>query len=54
MPVYEYLCLDCHKAFEKIITLTEHDKEPITCPHCGSKRVEQEPAAFFAVTGRKS
>jgi hypothetical protein len=26
----------------------------ISCPHCGSKNVEQEAAAFFAVTGKKS
>ena len=24
------------------------------CPHCGSEHVEQEAAAFFAVTSRKS
>ena len=34
--------------------LAEHDKERISCPHCGSKNVEQEAAAFFAVTGKKS
>jgi hypothetical protein len=26
----------------------------ISCPHCGSKNVEQEAAAFFAVAGKKS
>jgi putative FmdB family regulatory protein len=53
MPVYDYLCLDCHKSFEKILTLPEHDR-PVTCPHCGSKHVEQEPVAFFAVTSKKT
>lgn len=54
MPVYDYVCLDCHKPFEIPLTLTEHDKENPKCPHCGSKNVEQEAAAFFAVTSRKS
>ena len=54
MPVYEYICNDCKKSFETVLTLAEHDKERISCPHCGSKNVEQEAAAFFAVTGKKS
>ena len=49
MPIYEYVCKDCHKSVEKILTLVEHDKEPIACPDCGSKNVDQEAAAFFAV-----
>jgi putative FmdB family regulatory protein len=53
MPVYDYICLDCHKSFEKILSLPEHD-QTVTCPHCGSKHVEQEPVAFFAVTSKKS
>jgi putative FmdB family regulatory protein len=53
MPVYDYLCRDCHKTFELILSLHEHD-EVVKCPHCGSKNVEQEPAAFFAVTSSKS
>lgn len=54
MPVYDYLCKDCHKTFEMALTLAEHDKQPITCPSCGSKNVEQEFSSFFAVTSKKS
>jgi putative FmdB family regulatory protein len=54
MPLYDYVCLDCHKPFETVLTLNEHDKQAPKCPHCGSKNVEQEAAAFFAVTSRKS
>jgi putative FmdB family regulatory protein len=54
MPVYDYVCLDCHKSFETVLTLNEHDQHTPKCPHCGSKKVEQEAAAFFAVTSRKS
>ena len=54
MPVYDYICKDCQKHFEEILTLSEHDHENVKCPHCGSKNVEQEAAEFFAVTSRKS
>jgi putative FmdB family regulatory protein len=53
MPVYDYVCNDCHKPFELVLTLREHDDQ-IKCPKCGSKNVEQEATAFFAVTGKKS
>ena len=54
MPVYDYVCLDCHQSFETVLTLNEHDKENPKCPHCGSKNVEQEAAAFFAVDPRRA
>ncbi len=55
MPVYDYICKSCHQEFEKIITLREHEDDPqVTCPHCGSRDVEQEATAFYAVTGKKS
>jgi putative FmdB family regulatory protein len=53
VPVDDYLCHDCHKDFEKVLTLTELDL-PVTCPKCRSKNVEQEAKAFFAVTSKKS
>ena len=55
MPVYEYVCEDCHEEFEEVLTLTEHDHvEEISCPNCGGKNIEQEAAGFFAVTSKKS
>jgi putative FmdB family regulatory protein len=54
MPIYEYLCKDCRNLFERILTLAAHDREPIACPTCGSKNVEQELTAFYAVTSKKS
>jgi len=54
MPIYDYVCKDCHKEFETVLTLREHDRETVTCPKCGSKNVEQEAAGFFAVTAKKS
>jgi putative FmdB family regulatory protein len=54
MPVYEYVCNECHTAFEVILTIKEHDKEEIFCPKCGCKKVEQAAAEFYAVTSHKS
>lgn len=54
MPQYEYFCRDCKKKFSTILTLAEHDKENIVCPHCRSKNVEQQFAAFYAITSKKS
>jgi putative FmdB family regulatory protein len=54
MPVYEYICQDCHYSFESVLTLKEHDTEKIRCPRCKSKKVEQDVAEFYAVTSRKS
>jgi putative FmdB family regulatory protein len=54
MPQYEYLCLACDKKFSLLLTVTEHDKGNVKCPKCKSPRVEQQWAAFFATTSKKS
>ncbi len=54
MPRYEFFCEDCQKEFEVILTLAEYEKGEVKCPKCGGKKVQQEAAAFFAVTSKKS
>lgn len=54
MPSYEYVCKECNKTFTLIMTLQEHEKGHVACPKCKSKKVEQKPAAFYAVTAKKS
>jgi len=54
MPQYNFLCRACKKEFSKILTLSEYDKGKPACPHCRSKDVEQQWAAFYAVTSKKS
>jgi putative FmdB family regulatory protein len=54
MPVYDYLCNDCHKTFEQMLTIREHDGQQIKCPYCRSTNVVQVAAAFYAVTSKKS
>jgi len=34
MPIYEYVCDDCNKPFEKLVMKSS---EKITCPKCGSR-----------------
>jgi putative FmdB family regulatory protein len=54
MPHYEYLCSTCGKKFSTVLTLAEHDKSKVKCSKCGSTKVEQQWAAFFATTSKKS
>jgi putative FmdB family regulatory protein len=54
MPTYEYACKNCKKTFTLTMTLGEHEKARVACPKCKSKKVEQQFAAFFAVTSKKS
>jgi len=54
MPHYEYHCQACNKKFSLTLTLAEHDESKIKCPKCGSIKVEQQWAAFYATTSKKS
>jgi len=54
MPHYDFICKDCQKEFEKVLHIDELKKAEVTCPACGSKKVEQRVAEFFAVTSKKS
>jgi len=54
MPLYEFFCRDCKKAFSKALTIAEHGKEGISCPYCSSKNLEQRWSAFSVITSKKS
>ncbi len=54
VPHYEYLCSACSKKFSIALTLAEHEKGKVKCPKCGSTKVEQQWAAFYATTSKKS
>lgn len=54
MPHYEYHCNQCNKEFDRYLSIAESEHEKITCPSCGSEKVEQKISPFFAVTGKKS
>jgi putative FmdB family regulatory protein len=55
MPTYEYACSNCGERFEKMMTISERQRQGAPrCPKCKSKKVEQVPAAFQAVTAKKT
>jgi putative FmdB family regulatory protein len=54
MPHYEFFCYACKKTFSKILALADHEEGKVTCPHCGSHKIEQRWSAFSAITSRKS
>jgi len=53
MPQYQFYCPTCRKEFSLVLTLAEFEKGG-KCPKCGSKKLEQRWAAFYAVTSKKS
>ena len=43
MPVYEYLCRQCGRAFECYVRTFN---EAISCPHCAGGEVEKQLSTF--------
>jgi putative FmdB family regulatory protein len=54
MPTYSYRCERCRETFERIETISEHEKGKPQCPECGSDKVARVPTPFTAITGKKS
>jgi len=54
MPTYEYLCKECQVIFTVVLSMAEHDRIQVECPHCHSKDVIQQYSTFFAKTSKKS
>jgi putative FmdB family regulatory protein len=41
MPLYDYICLDCHQRFDVFMTYKEYGSRPVICSHCNSKHVKR-------------
>ena len=54
MPVYEFVCRDCQKAFEIVRPLSESSSSNVKCTHCGSTKVERVWSTVHAVRSKKS
>ena len=54
MPAYQYTCRKCGKNFEIAMLMSEHAKKKVRCTKCGSLKVTQRIASFFAQTSKKS
>ena len=50
MPIFEYLCKDCGRPFEKIVPRYDSQAD---CIHCNSGNVEKQ-LSVFAVAGSSS
>ncbi|TFH37808.1 MAG: zinc ribbon domain-containing protein [Chrysiogenales bacterium] len=51
MPIFEYKCAECEKNFEELV---RSDSDPVTCPACGSSKVEKQFSAFSSGSGSSS
>ena len=40
MPIYEYLCVNCGAAFEKLVR-SARNQQKVVCPACGSEQVHR-------------
>ena len=47
MPIFEYLCKDCGRTFERIVPRYDSQTD---CPHCNSEAIEKQ-LSVFAVSG---
>jgi putative FmdB family regulatory protein len=54
MPIYEYVCQKCKKAFELVRRIKEDGRKAATCPKCASKKVERRWSRVSVETSRKS
>ncbi len=54
MPLYEYICQQCHHAFSEVLTLKEHETKKVQCPKCKSEELEHVIEPFFAKTASKT
>ncbi|MBX3235965.1 MAG: zinc ribbon domain-containing protein [Nitrospiraceae bacterium] len=54
MPMYEYICQDCGKKSTIVVTLKQHEKGEVECPHCKSRKLQQQFSGFIAHTTKKS
>ncbi|MCL5122951.1 MAG: zinc ribbon domain-containing protein [Deltaproteobacteria bacterium] len=45
MPIFEFVCEECGKQFERIFFISECDS-PVTCPSCGSEHTKKSFSVF--------
>jgi putative FmdB family regulatory protein len=43
MPLFEYLCKECHHRFEALVVGT---RRPEACPRCNSPEIEKQFSTF--------
>ena len=48
MPIFEYICRECERPFEKIVPRYDSEAD---CPHCNSRKVEKQLSVFAVSSG---
>lgn len=48
MPIYEYVCKKCDQQFEELVFSSA---EKVTCPQCGTTRVQRALSVFSYSSG---
>ncbi|MDO8737134.1 MAG: zinc ribbon domain-containing protein [Thermoleophilia bacterium] len=46
MPIYEFCCKGCNGRFEELVSAGESGLKGLTCPDCGSRKVERLFSSF--------
>ena len=50
MPIYEYRCETCG---EQVEVLVRSESTPLTCPNCGSSRLEKLLSVPYVMSGER-
>jgi putative FmdB family regulatory protein len=50
MPIYEYRCEECGRAFEMLRRFSDADTD-LKCPSCDSEEVERQISCFATSAG---
>ncbi|MGB9672583.1 MAG: FmdB family zinc ribbon protein [Anaerolineales bacterium] len=53
MPIYEYICENCHQKFDSLRPIRDADA-PISCKHCQSTQTHRVLSVFFAQSNGKT
>ncbi|BDI34332.1 hypothetical protein CCAX7_63830 [Capsulimonas corticalis] len=48
MPLYEYVCRDCHTDFEALVPASRRDDSPAACPQCAGVKVARKISLMAA------
>lgn len=48
MPIFEYICQECHHEFEALV----FGKDRASCPKCKGKKLEPQLSVFAAVSAK--
>lgn len=54
VATYEFHCTSCDRHFTRLIPMKDAGRARVSCPACGSTKVERVVTSFYAKTVRKS